>query len=114
MAIIVFVILRESLSLDNTAECLTLLISNTDIRATVGHVGKPFLKGNEVARFCRGGIITRRSYRRINGKKLPVDLFGGEECVVERTEIFFARFLKAVDPRVRARVFKIICSSVYY
>lgn len=28
-----------------------------------------------------------------------------EECIVERTEIFFARFLKVVDSR--ARVFKI-------
>lgn len=32
------------------------------------HVGKSFLKGNEVAEFRRGRIITRRSYRWINGK----------------------------------------------
>lgn len=44
-----------------------LLASNTDTNDD-GHVRKSFLKRNEVARFRRGGIITRRSYRWINGK----------------------------------------------
>lgn len=57
-----------------------------------GHVGKSFLKGNEVARFRRGGIITRRSYRWINGKN----------CLsISKAKNEWRFGLKVVDSRMR-------------
>lgn len=68
-----------------------LLTSNTNTDDH-GHVGKSFLKGNEVAQFHRGGIITRRSYRWINGKN----------CLsISKVENEWRFGLKVVDSRMR-------------
>lgn len=75
------------------------LTGNTDTDDD-GHVGKSFLKGNEVARFRRGGIITRRSYRWINGKN----------CLsISKVKNEWRFGLKVVDSRANAHVFLKLC-----